>query len=161
MYKWPTSQYNMFIRIHLLYGKQVGRKYAGVKANGFNRLRFQNGWWIEYCIGYESWYTYVRWGFPLCYSDMATFCLWCCLRHWNFPLTLSCIYTSSTNDVGAVAHADRSISGVMTALTINMAVLALKSYKWCKTKIRSHSTSGFSREHVSSCFDYKGSQWDK
>jgi len=49
----------------------------------------------------------------------------------------------------------------MTALTINMAVLDLKFYKWCKMNNWSHSTSARSREHVSPCFEYKGRQWNK
>jgi len=83
------------------------------------------------------------------------------LRHCDSPLTLSCISISSPNVVGAVAFANWSNSGWMTALTINMAVLDLKSYKWCKMNNWSHSTSGRSREHVSSCFEYIGHQWNK
>jgi hypothetical protein len=83
------------------------------------------------------------------------------LLHCDFPLTLSCISISCPNVVGAVACANWSNSGWMTALTINMAVLDLKSYKWCKMNNRSHSTSGCSREHVSPCFEYKGRQWNK
>jgi len=83
------------------------------------------------------------------------------LRHCNFPLTISCISISSPNVVGAGACANWSNSSWMTALTINMAVLDLKSYKWCKMNNWSHSTSGHSREHVSPCFEYKGCQWNK
>ena len=83
------------------------------------------------------------------------------LRHCDFPLTLSCISISSPNDVGAVACANWSISGWMTALTMNMAVLDLKLYKWCKMNNWSHSTSARSRELVSPCFEYKGHQWNK
>jgi len=83
------------------------------------------------------------------------------LRNCDFPLTLSCISISSLNVVGAVACANWSNFGWMTALTINMAVLDLQSYKWCKMNNWSHSTSGHSREHVSPCFEYKGRQWNK
>ena len=92
---------------------------------------------------------------------MATVCSWCSLRHCDFPLTLSCISISSPNVVGTVAGANRSISGLMTALTVNMVVLDLQSYWWCKTKNGSRSTSGCCREHLSPCFDYKGCQWNK
>jgi len=85
----------------------------------------------------------------------------CSLRHCDFPLTLSCISISSPNVAGPVACANWSNPGWMTTLTINMAVLDLKSYKWCKMKNWSHSTSGCSREHVSPCFEYKGRQWNK
>jgi len=60
-----------------------------------------------------------------------------------------------------VAFANWSISGWMTALTINMAVLDLKSYKWCKMNNWSDSTSARSREHDCRWFDYKGRQWNK
>jgi hypothetical protein len=83
------------------------------------------------------------------------------LRHCDLPLTLSCISISSPNVVGAVACANWLISGWMTALTINMAVLDPKSYKWCKMNNWSHSTSACSREHGSPCFEYKGRLWNK
>ena len=82
-------------------------------------------------------------------------------RHCHFPLTLTSISVSSPNVVGSVAGANWSMCGLITAWTVNMAVLYLYSYSWCKTKNRSHSTSGCNREHVSACFDYKGSQWNK
>jgi len=83
------------------------------------------------------------------------------LRYCDLPLTLSCISISSPNVVGAVACANWSNSDWMTALTINMTVLNLKSYKWSKMNNWSHSTSGCSREHVYPCFEYKGRQWNK
>jgi hypothetical protein len=82
------------------------------------------------------------------------------LRHCDFPLTLSCISISSPNVVGVVACANWSNSGWMTPLTITMAVVDLKSYKWCKMNNWSHSTSGRSREQVSPCFGYKGRHWN-
>jgi len=45
--------------------------------------------------------------------------------------------------------------------TLIIAVLDLKSYEWCKMNNWSHSTSARSREHVSSCSEYKGRQWNK
>ena len=83
------------------------------------------------------------------------------LRHCDFPLTLSCISISSPNVVGVVACANWSHSGWMTALTINMGVLDLKSCKWRKMNNWSHSTSARSREHVSLCSEYKCRQWNK
>jgi len=81
--------------------------------------------------------------------------------HCDFPLTQSCISISSPIVVSTVAGANESICSFLTAFSVVKAVLYLKLYKWCKTKNRSHSASGCSREHVSPCFDYKGSQWNK
>jgi len=120
-----------------------------------------NGWGIGYRVGSKSRYAHVRLLFAVCYSHMPTLCLWCSLRYCDFPLRLLCISISSPNIVGAVACANWSISGWMTAFKINMTVLDLKSYKWCQMKNCSHSTSGCSREHVSPCFEYKGCQWNK
>jgi len=50
VYRWPTSQYNMFIWINFLYGKQIGRKYAGVKTYGFNSVRILNQWTAGYRV---------------------------------------------------------------------------------------------------------------
>jgi len=85
----------------------------------------------------------------------------CSLWHCKPLLTLSCISISSANVVGEVACANWSFSGWMTALTLNMAILDLKSYTWCTMENCSHSTSRYSRKHVSLRFEYKGPQWIK
>jgi hypothetical protein len=71
------------------------------------------------------------------------------------------MFISSPNVFGTDASANWSISSILTAITNNMAVRDLKSYQWCMIKNCAHTTSGCSMEHVSSCFDYKGSQWNK
>jgi len=158
VYRWQLSYYNMFIWIQFPYGNYLGRLYSRVKAYRLNRLQFLNRWRIRYCTWCESRDAYVRLWFPRCKSHMSTFCLWSSLRHCHFPLALSSISISSLNDVIAVAGANRSICGLMTALTVNVAVLYFKSYSWCNTNNCSHSTSGCCREHVSACFDYWGGQ---
>ena len=112
-----------------------------------------------YLVWPQSRYAYARQWFPAWQSQMASFCVWISMLHCNFLLSLSCISISSTNVGCAVAGAHWCNCGLMTAITVNMAVLYLKYYSWCKTTNRSHSTSWCSSEHVSACSDYKGTQW--